>query len=227
MDIGLLSIPAGACSGMVGAALYGFSLRRQNFRQLGAAGFRAGVAGFMGSFVVVGTASAYEKSKGKDKLSERFELLSDLPQGDKIIACYVWTDGHGDLRCKSKTLDSEPKSPEDLPIWSYDGSKTYQAEGSSSEIYLQPVALYADPFNGSKNKLVLCETLTSDKMPTESNKRRSCRIADVMNQAKYFEPRFGIEQKYSLLDVDGRPFERKVDLRSHKDMTARWEQTSR
>ncbi|XP_055333330.1 glutamine synthetase 2 cytoplasmic-like [Paramacrobiotus metropolitanus] len=128
-----------------------------------------------------------------------------LPQGDKVTACYIWIDGtHENLRCKSRTLDSEPKSPEDLPIWNYDGSSTYQAEGSNSDVYLHPVALYPDPFTGGKNKLVLCETYKYNKKPTESNKRRAC--AEVMTQAKDFEPWFGIEQEYSLLDVDGRPF---------------------
>lgn len=55
----------------------------------------------------------------------------------------------------------------DYPIWNYDGSSTYQAEGSNSDTFLNPVAVYQDPFRpGANNTLVLCDAYKYNKEPT-------------------------------------------------------------
>lgn len=129
-----------------------------------------------------------------------------LDQGDSIQAMYIWVDGTGEhLRCKTRTVSEEPTKPEDLPIWNFDGSSTNQAEGSNSDVYLHPVALFRDPFRRGKNKLVLCETYRFDHKPTTTNTRKSCVDAMSLDLVKEAAPWFGIEQEYTLLDMDGHP----------------------
>jgi len=139
-----------------------------------------------------------------DKKVLQHYLTLDTPE-NLVQVMYVWVDGTGEhLRCKTKTMDFEPKKPQECPVWNFDGSSTGQAEGSNSDVYLEPVALFPDPFRRGKNKLLLCETLKYNKMPTETNNRASCRA--VMDKVKSEEPWFGIEQEYTLLDADNHPF---------------------
>jgi glutamine synthetase len=92
----------------------------------------------------------------------------NLPQPDnKVLVTYLWIDGSGEsLRSKTMTVDFEPKQASELPWWNFDGSSTGQAEGSNSDVYMKPVALFNDPFLGGKNKLVMSETYKYDKTPT-------------------------------------------------------------
>lgn len=99
---------------------------------------------------------------------------------------YIWIDGSGEtMRSKTRTIDWDPQTIEQLPIWNFDGSSTGQATGNNSDVYLHPVAMYPDPFRRGKNKLVLCETYTYDHKPTISNKRKSCKMA--MDKAKVWK----------------------------------------
>jgi len=139
-----------------------------------------------------------------DKTTLEHYLNLDQPDG-AVQLMYIWIDGTGEgLRCKTRTATSEPKSPEECPVWNFDGSSTYQAEGSNSDVYLHPVAIYKDPFRRGKNKLVLCETFKYNHKPTDTNNRNTC--VKVMTEAKDAKPWFGIEQEYTLLDIDGHPF---------------------
>jgi len=129
-----------------------------------------------------------------------------LPIPDqKCQVMYVWIDGTGEtMRSKTRTLDFYPKAVCELPIWNFDGSSTEQAEGSNSDVYLHPVAMYADPFRLGENKIVLCETYKHNKKPTETNHRAKCLEAQVASKDQV--PWYGMEQEYTLLDTDGQPF---------------------
>jgi len=129
----------------------------------------------------------------------------DLPQGERVQALYIWIDGTGEgLRSKTKTLEKKPQNVSELPIWNYDGSSTYQAEGCNSDTYLHPVKFYPDPFRRGNNILVMCDTYKYNKEPTDTNHRKLCK--EVMDKAKDQHPWFGIEQEYTLLDQDSHPF---------------------
>jgi len=134
------------------------------------------------------------------------EHYFSLPQPEDATQVeYIWIDGTGEaLRSKTKTVNFIPKAVEELPEWNFDGSSTGQAEGSNSDVYLQPVAMFNCPFRRGHNKLVICETYKYNRKPTDTNFRVSCR--DAMNKAKDSHPWFGIEQEYTLLDRDGHPF---------------------
>ncbi|XP_050389519.1 glutamine synthetase [Patella vulgata] len=138
----------------------------------------------------------------KTVLSKYLEL--DQPNG-KVMAEYLWIDGSGEgIRSKCRTLDFTPKHPKECPIWNFDGSSTAQAEGSNSDMYLHPCAIFNDPFRKGNNRLVLCEVFKYNKKPAETNKRNTCNA--VMEKAKDEKPWFGIEQEYTILDNDGHPF---------------------
>jgi len=129
----------------------------------------------------------------------------DTSQGPFQVL-YVWIDGSGQtMRCKTKTVDKVPQQPSDLPIWNFDGSSTEQAEGNNSDVYIHPVALYNDPFRKAPNKIALCETYTFDGEACKTNLRKTCNEVMSMENVKSTHPWFGIEQEYTLLDIDGQP----------------------
>ncbi|KZZ99600.1 Glutamine synthetase (Glutamate--ammonia ligase) (GS) [Moelleriella libera RCEF 2490] len=121
------------------------------------------------------------------------------------MAEYVWVDATGGTRSKSRTLEGDKEyKPEDLPVWNFDGSSTDQAPGDNSDVYLRPCAVYPDPFRGSPNIIVLSECWNADGTPNKYNYRHEC--AKVMEANAEHEPWFGLEQEYTLLDHDDRPF---------------------
>lgn len=122
-----------------------------------------------------------------------------------VCAEYIWLDGAQPTQClRSKMLVlPSPRSSISLssfPSWSFDGSSTAQAQGSSSDLFLQPVQYFPDPIRGGKNYLVMCEVFHVDgKTPHKSNTRS--RLRTLLNQGAGKEKVWiGFEQEYTLFE---------------------------
>jgi glutamine synthetase len=106
---------------------------------------------------------------------------------------YIWLDGYKptqSLRSKTMIRSDFGGTLEECPMWSFDGSSTEQADGSSSDCLLKPVAIIPDP--GRTNAyLVMTEVLNADGTPHESNGR-----ATIEDDDDDFW--FGFEQEYFL-----------------------------
>ncbi|MBL7740445.1 MAG: glutamine synthetase beta-grasp domain-containing protein [Chitinophagaceae bacterium] len=106
---------------------------------------------------------------------------------------YIWLDGYKptqSLRSKTKIEKEFSGKLADLPMWSFDGSSTEQAPGGSSDCLLKPVFFVPDP-QRKNGYLVMCEVLSADGTPHESNGR--AHIDDDDNDFW-----FGFEQEYFL-----------------------------
>ncbi|NBB77970.1 MAG: glutamine synthetase, partial [Verrucomicrobia bacterium] len=118
----------------------------------------------------------------------------------KLKLEYLWLDGYTpvpNLRGKTKIISGEPDSLklEDCPMWGFDGSSTQQAEGSSSDCVLKPVALFPDSTRRN-GFLVMCEVMMPDGVtPHPSNARAT--IPDDLGLW------VGLEQEYFFFQ-DGR-----------------------
>uniref|UniRef100_A0A2K5EV39 Glutamine synthetase n=1 Tax=Aotus nancymaae TaxID=37293 RepID=A0A2K5EV39_AOTNA len=98
----------------------------------------------------------------------------------------------------TQTLHSEPK------CWNSDTSSTLESEGSNSDMYLVPAAMFQDPFRKDPNKLVLCEVFKYNRKPAETNLRHTCKW--IMDMVSNQHPWFGMEQEHTLMGTDGHPF---------------------
>jgi glutamine synthetase len=136
---------------------------------------------------------------------------------------YIWIDGFGKLRSKTKILPKGVSSTslKNFPEWGFDGSSTGQASGDNSDVILKPVFVCRDPIRKtddyfassygwyphplmygypgeSGNYLVLCETYDADGSPNKTNHRqRLVKLMDERNEE--FKPLMGIEQEYVFM----------------------------
>jgi len=135
----------------------------------------------------------------------------------KVKLEYIWLDGSNpepNLRSKTKIWDYDPLTPpednnkrniavngrivplpSELPMWSFDGSSTKQAEGGNSDCLLNPVRVIMDP-QRLDAFLVMCEVLNADRSPHLSNTRYG-----LGDDREYW---FGLEQEY-ILTSKGKP----------------------
>ena len=95
-------------------------------------------------------------------------------------------------------------SLQDCKEWDFDGSSTNQAPGHDSDVYLRPAAIFKDPFRGGDNILVLAECYNNDGTPNKTNHRHFAK--KIMDLASDHHPWFGLEQEYTLMGSDGRPY---------------------
>jgi glutamine synthetase len=123
---------------------------------------------------------------------------------------YIWLDGAKTQQIRTKTkvvnlkhiedetniLDSYKNGLRKAPVWNFDGSSTYQAETSKSELLLVPKNYFHNPFT-TNSILVLCEVYNIDGTPHESNTR----VKMTESLKKYDdETMYGWEQEYFIFD---------------------------
>ena len=135
-------------------------------------------------------------------------MHSNCDFGGKVIAEYIWIGGNCEVRSKCRTLEKKVESVEELPVWNYDGSSTYQADTRNSEIMIYPRAIFKDPFRGGDNILVMCDAYKwkddekFELVPTNTNFRYFSN--KIFSMAKDEKPWFGLEQEYTQLEAMGK-----------------------
>ena len=134
----------------------------------------------------------------------------------KIIAEYIWIDGNGGLRSKTRTCDIKQSSRtyfsgniENVDYlnhniykyWNYDGSSTNQADGTDSEVIIKPVRVCKDPFRKNNDyscTLVLCEAYYPDGRPVATNTRAKAK--NIFDKYEELKPWYGIEQEFFIME---------------------------
>lgn len=141
-----------------------------------------------------------------------------------IVAEYIWIDGTqptSKLRSKTKIFNStfsyagsEEKDAmlSYFPDWTYDGSSTNQALGSSSDVILKPVAVCPDPLrptiSGVEYYLVMCQTFNANGSPNFTN--HFYNLNEIFHKFSPHKPWVGFEQEYVLIK-NGKPLGFPVD----------------
>jgi glutamine synthetase len=125
----------------------------------------------------------------------------------QYIVEYIWLGGHDEIRSKTRVVDfnGHPLDLKDWPSWNYDGSSTDQATGTSSEVFLKPVAVFGNPLRKTGLKaLLLCETYDAEGRPLSNNYRPAA--AAIFERFAAETPWYGFEQEYFMMEpLTGEP----------------------
>ncbi|GIL74885.1 hypothetical protein Vretimale_2463 [Volvox reticuliferus] len=129
----------------------------------------------------------------------------------QVMAEYIWlVGGTGQLRSKTKVLETKPSCPEEAPVMVVESNPGNQLAEPNHELFLKPRKIFKDPFRGGDHILVLCDTFyayqvagdpnlmpTTVLQPSESNSRVACE--NVLKVAEQEEPVFAVEQEYAII----------------------------
>lgn len=126
-----------------------------------------------------------------------FEMMFERKQ---TVVEYVWIDGKGGLRSKTKVFSEIC----DLPNWNFDASSTGHIENGTgnTEGILKPRRLCKNPLRKSSklfnSYLVFCDVYDIDDQPMKWNNRM---LAMKIFDTPHFhddEPWYGLEQEYFM-----------------------------
>uniref|UniRef100_A0A8C6TK53 Glutamine synthetase n=1 Tax=Neogobius melanostomus TaxID=47308 RepID=A0A8C6TK53_9GOBI len=139
-----------------------------------------------------------------------------LPTAPRCQVTYIWISSCGMYpKAKTRTLDSEPQSVDDVPRW----NALYSVSDECLETTLVPVRMFRDPFTLDPNKLVLCHALELDGNPAPGQRRSEC--VEAMEAVKEQKPWFGFEQEFVLMALDGRLFGWSADTIPKTEVSSR------
>lgn len=135
--------------------------------------------------------------------------------GFKVILEYVWIDGRNQIRSKTRVQHYLEKGDFQKErymewIWNYDGSSTYQASTTHSEMMLYPIQIYPNPLLELKIEksrtrhtyecyMLLCRTDRFEGSNEESSYMYAKRVFDD-ERVKREMPWFGLEQEYFFFE---------------------------
>lgn len=118
---------------------------------------------------------------------------------------YIWIDGMGRLRSKTRCLKTSGRhfTCETIPSWNYDGSSTFQSSSEdNTEIILKPAQCYTNPLRDiskTNNIIVLCDTYDINDEPIVSNTRYNAN--NIFEKDLDKTPWFGLEQEYYMVPI--------------------------